>query len=637
MGSLGSFILSKLIDSIRSQHVNQTQSQTLKPGQIVTGKVLQLYPNQRALVQLGNQQMNAQLEASLTLNNRYWFQVQSNDQLVNLKVLSEAKVPQGQENSSSLLSTLELVPTKNRIAFLKELSQQNVPFQKGELKEALKIIDQFGSHKEVKNVLFDMLNRKLPINRSIFQALYQRTINQTTITSSIESLKNESSARLSVLNELQQLQQPPKTTIEQALRNSLTNNMVGGKSTAFSLFQKANLIPNEQSANEWNQRINEWVKVNDLASNKTRVSTINQLPFEVTNEQDFARKLLSLFQNQLPVKKGDVQLLRQWNEQVQKLLTQPITSKSEVNVTQASLNKMTETIQSRGLLAKLIPFLNQANMDESQLNQLFKQVSKGNSNMDTQIRNQLQAVQQNLQLVLNQQLSSKESRLMYSLLASVQNDHPQLLQNEAEQFLLQLKGSVHRTGLNYESQLFQQANQENITRPDPSLKGMVLQMLQDSSGTQMTEKLQSILHQLNGMVLSSQETDKSINLHFQLPGEWFGIKQDLVIDLEGRKTEKDEVDPAYCNILFYLQLESLKETVIDMRVQKRIVQLTLYTEHEEAGEHIKTFKPLLEDGLKKLDYTLSSVRHKAISNTANESTIKPSSNQQQQGGFDYRI
>ena len=37
-----------------------------------------------------------------------------------------------------------------------------------------------------------------------------------------------------------------------------------------------------------------------------------------------------------------------------------------------------------------------------------------------------------------------------------------------------------------------------------------------------------------------------------------------------------KIDPEFARIMFYLQLEALEETVIDMQVQNRIVTINLY-------------------------------------------------------------
>ena len=57
----------------------QPKALTFKPGQILNGKILKLFPNSVATLQVGSQKVVAQLEASLEANEKYWFQVQSGE------------------------------------------------------------------------------------------------------------------------------------------------------------------------------------------------------------------------------------------------------------------------------------------------------------------------------------------------------------------------------------------------------------------------------------------------------------------------------------------------------------------------------------------------------------------------------
>ncbi|ALX47452.1 hypothetical protein AOX59_01850 [Lentibacillus amyloliquefaciens] len=54
-------------------------SQLLRPGQIIQGNIVKIYPDQKAQIQLGTHKMTAQLETSLTVSARYHFQVQPSD------------------------------------------------------------------------------------------------------------------------------------------------------------------------------------------------------------------------------------------------------------------------------------------------------------------------------------------------------------------------------------------------------------------------------------------------------------------------------------------------------------------------------------------------------------------------------
>lgn len=60
---------------------------TLRPGQMISGKVTKLFPNQIAEVLVGSHKVIAQLETPLSVNERHWFQVQPGEGKVHLRVL----------------------------------------------------------------------------------------------------------------------------------------------------------------------------------------------------------------------------------------------------------------------------------------------------------------------------------------------------------------------------------------------------------------------------------------------------------------------------------------------------------------------------------------------------------------------
>jgi hypothetical protein len=60
---------------------------TLRPGQIISGKIVKLLPNQMAEIQVGSTRLFAKLEASLNLNQQYYFQVQPGEEKIHLKLI----------------------------------------------------------------------------------------------------------------------------------------------------------------------------------------------------------------------------------------------------------------------------------------------------------------------------------------------------------------------------------------------------------------------------------------------------------------------------------------------------------------------------------------------------------------------
>ena len=59
---------------------------------------------------------------------------------------------------------------------------------------------------------------------------------------------------------------------------------------------------------------------------------------------------------------------------------------------------------------------------------------------------------------------------------------------------------------------------------------------------------------------------------------------DLTLQWNGRrKANSNEIDPAFCRVLFYLELETLQETFVDMQVQNRIITITVMNENQNLS------------------------------------------------------
>lgn len=77
-----------------------------------------------------------------------------------------------------------------------------------------------------------------------------------------------------------------------------------------------------------------------------------------------------------------------------------------------------------------------------------------------------------------------------------------------------------------------------------------------------------------------------------------------------KKTEDGQLDSDYCRVLFYLELEHIKETVIDMQVQNRIIQLQIFNETPGLKSTAAALLPSLKAGIEEKGYQLSSIQFK---------------------------
>lgn len=152
---------------------NQTNELPLKKGSIVRGTILKLYPQNRAQIQLGSQVLIAQLEAPLQLGGKYHFQVEPADDILHLRVFGERINNQSTNNIDKLLQLLNLKTTKTNTGFLQQIVNENIPFSKEQLSNALAIIEESPNKQQTAELLKTMFIKRLPITNNVFQALYQ--------------------------------------------------------------------------------------------------------------------------------------------------------------------------------------------------------------------------------------------------------------------------------------------------------------------------------------------------------------------------------------------------------------------------------------------------------------------------------
>ncbi len=86
---------------------------------------------------------------------------------------------------------------------------------------------------------------------------------------------------------------------------------------------------------------------------------------------------------------------------------------------------------------------------------------------------------------------------------------------------------------------------------------------------------------MNGMQLLSGENGHQHQLIMQVPLDFFGKQMDATLQWNGRMKEDGKIDANFARVLFYLNMESLKETVIDMQVQNRIVTINVFNDNPQ--------------------------------------------------------
>src|SRR5699024_6363826 len=160
---------------MRTDHINHLKKGTeqasrirLHPGQIVRGKILQIYPLDRARIQIGSFTFIAQLEAPLNHGESYFFQVDDVKEEVHLRVIQQAS-EQGTSEWKQLLQMIGSKHSKGREQFVRQLLQSNIPFTKRTLQQMFTLLDQYPEQEKAMKALQVMAQRAWPMTREIME------------------------------------------------------------------------------------------------------------------------------------------------------------------------------------------------------------------------------------------------------------------------------------------------------------------------------------------------------------------------------------------------------------------------------------------------------------------------------------
>ncbi|WP_449539992.1 hypothetical protein [Ferdinandcohnia sp. Marseille-Q9671] len=101
---------------------------------------------------------------------------------------------------------------------------------------------------------------------------------------------------------------------------------------------------------------------------------------------------------------------------------------------------------------------------------------------------------------------------------------------------------------------------------------------------------------------SDQILNQSISLH--QANKYFMNGR---IQMSGKK-KNGKIDTDFCHLLFFLELKSMKEVVIDVKVQNRILSISIYNQTPGLRYIIDALKPTFQSQIENHGYKLSSIK-----------------------------
>lgn len=551
-------MISNFIQSLQKQQNIRGQTNTFQPGQIIYGRIGKLFPNQIAEVQVGNQKMIAKLEVPLSSGGKYWFQIHSNEGRIHLKVLPiEDSGGNNHHPIHSLLKQLGLSETNEHKELIQLLLKEKLPITKELVQTAVQLLQEQEREPAKLEVLKEMMSRQLPLTKEVFNSV-------------LTTVKNE-----------------PMHQLMDVLRANLNTSahITKDGQQLLRLLEEMVLTGREKMTERATvQLFKEWFNSSGTTTSGTAFSLLQKLSI-IDNREE--RELLMLAASKLIDKANGTSLGNSEISRIEDALRQNQAGLTSIFVKAAlarevdngmiNLKQIVSLFSSDGKIPQTMPF--------------FQQLLDNPTNILEKIPSQF----------------TKEEMVM---LQKVANDaHEELIKLDSGKNVAEmLRSLTGKIGFDYESKYsLSMSDKTGDLQKLDVLKALLLRFMNgEQSGTAKGEAEQ-LLHKITGVQLLSQESAPLNHYVLQVPLSFWEKKTDLTVQWSGRKKENGEIDPAYCRVLFYLELDHLNELIVDMQIQNRIMNMTIINDAEKIKAIAEPFIDSLKENLHRLGFTLTSI------------------------------
>ncbi|WP_285766578.1 hypothetical protein [Peribacillus sp. SI8-4] len=632
-------------DQPASPSIEMLGTARLKNGQILFGKVNKVFPNQMAEVQIGEQKMIATLDTPLYTGARYWFQVhQQNEGKLVLRVLELPNANDSYVNggaAAQLIAHLGM-PSEPAAAKLAEyLLKNRLPITKETFESALQWIKAADSPEAGLPILKTMFVQQLPVVKEVFDALLAQAKGEpfhkllATLQQQIQVMGQKTITSVKLLAVLEALQVAGMNHIQQTgLQQLVTTWLDSGsaaelKSGAFSLLQKTGFIPKEMSEYTYLNKVIDGAQARSgFTGNPAMDKLIKDLQILSNAKSGLTGEL----------EKGESKLHRLMDDAGMKTQTP-----ADIQQVQKK-NLSTEKISSLSfhLLADAFAEATAVKKAESSNMSVNALLAYLNGNEGEVAGAKVKAAEMIQQSLIQHPpetmpLKNHEKRILANILES---EYQTVHFTNGASVAHQLKELSKLLGLHLEHALINQSGTTLAESPQDleTLKPLLLKLLNEQPPANIKEVAEHLLNRITAQQILSQENGPLQNLLLTLPMNLGQTQTDLTMQWSGRKTEDGKIDPDYCRVLFYLELEGIKETVIDMQVQNRVISVTIINEQvSHMEEASKQYLSPLRGNLEKMDYRLSGV---SFVNPKNGGKVPKSEPLQEAGsysGVDIRI
>ena len=612
--------------SSQVQSLQPTQPLTLKQGQVFHGTIKQLFPDQMAEVQVGNQKLIAKLEVPLKAGDAHFFQVANTTGQTELKVVSGPMTGAASqmEQMNKLLDSMNVPKTTEAKQVMAHFMKEQLPISKEQLIQAESWMKNLPEGVTKQNALASMqrmVELKMPFTNEVFQALVQggktdgmQTSLQTLAQALTQAGGNEA-LKTSIMQQLQTIAKPLQADVAgnllaktvEALQQPSTAPAV--KEQLLQLLKDAGAVQKQATLTNW-----QTPQTTPAAANHSAGQLIQQLMAgKAEQAPQLAQQVKAFIQQDSALSNAQKGQLLQLVERFTQL---PATAQTNQSFAQQLQQQFTQaysqatqqdsfTQNAAGLTAK---------------DQLLSLLQPGAT---PQVFHQLaQQAQQSNQPVIQALATQADAHIQNNL--------------DSKAIEQSIKTVLKGLGVSYEAALASKGG--NVQELANQLKPQLLSLIQDAqTPVAMREAADNVMARLNGMQLLSSENGHQHQIVMQVPLDFFGKKMDATLQWNGRMKEDGKIDASFARILFYLDMESIEKTVVDMQVQNRVVTINVFNDNPQLELLAQPLKNSLKIGLQDKEYQLSGIFIKKFEKNDEKKIILQSSQTDDQQGVDIRI
>ncbi len=570
----------------------------LKVGQVVKGMVVQLLSDQEALMNIGGHLLKAKLETPLQQGQTTMLQVQPNstpEQLL-LKPMQASAVPIAEESMPDLLKQLGFKDTPQHRQLVQLAHQAQVPLTKVEMKPLQPIVQLQPEGAESSTWMKAGLaahSKGLPLTADSIKAMQQIMFGQP-IHHNLKQVGEQAAQLLQQITaspngdgtNQSSLQLSSKVTAQlqklvQLVGQISSLSMVDGNEAAPTLSPKGSLSVAQAAASVSNAGVAADVQDQLKASSRTQggVSATAEAPqpsrpssaqspvsSPVSNLVEGSRlSEPSTVQNGLKNAGIDQQ------ETIGSRMEQRVGAAPSKQDTSGVVKETSLKPEANSTLQSNVSTAQAATAGETKSSWIGQLLKSMGMNLEQQLK---QAVQQ----------SDRSPQTNHDLTPAVQ-------------------ASILDEGLPEAIRTTQQQSFE-------SLKQVLLQLQAEELPPALKESTQQLLQQVTGqqLMLVSERTGLFSHMTLMLPLRDGDSEQTASIHIQSRKGRKGEMDAENCRLLFDLSMKSLGNTLIDVQVVNKIVNLQIHNDHPMITRLVELGKEDIQAALQQVGYHCASVK-----------------------------